>query len=227
MRRRALGWLIERLGPLTLRAWFTTIRLRWYGGKHTHPDPRTRASAIYVLWHQRLLCFAYTHARFGGRLLVSQSGDGEILARLAASLGFSPIRGSSRRGGSTAMRALLAEAGSGYDFGITPDGPRGPRQVFKEGAVYLASRSGLPVVPITVTYRRYWQCRGWDRLQLPWPFTRGVIHVGAPVSVPPALDDAGIEAWRLRLEGTLRSLTQTTDEHAEELYGRGRPRRAL
>lgn len=219
--------MAARLGPLTLRAWFATIRLRWVGGKHANPDPRTRGNAIYVLWHERLLCFAYTHARFRGRLLVSQSRDGEILARVAAGLGFSPIRGSSRRGGREAMRALLAEAGSGYDFGITPDGPRGPRHAFKAGAVYLASRSGLPIVPITVAYRQWWQFQSWDGLQLPWPFTRGVIHAGAPVAVPPALDGAGLEAWRLRLQETLRSHTQTTDEHIEQFWLGARSRRDL
>jgi len=227
VRRSALTWLAARLGPLTLRAWFATIRLRWIGGTHAHPDPRRRGSAIYVLWHQRLLCFAYTHARFKGRLLVSRSKDGEVLARVAAGLGFSPIRGSSRRGGGEAMRGLLAAAGSGYDVGITPDGPRGPQQIFKVGAVYLASRTGLPIVPITVAYRRCWEVQSWDRLQLPWPFTRGVIHVGAPVAVPPALDDAGLETWRLRLQETLRSHTRVTDQRLDELYRGGRRRRDL
>jgi lysophospholipid acyltransferase (LPLAT)-like uncharacterized protein len=227
MRRRVLNWMAGRLGPLALCTWFATIRLRWYGGKYVHPDPHNRGSAIFVMWHQRLLCFAYTHAHFLGRILVSGSGDGEVLSRVAAGRGFFPIRGSSHRGGSEALRALLAEAGSGQDFGITPDGPRGPRQVFKVGAVYLASRSGLPIIPITVTYRRCWQFQSWDRLQLPWPFTRGVIHVGDPVAVPPALDAAGLKTWRLRLQETLRSHVRITDERFEEFYRAGRPRRHL
>lgn len=227
MSRRLLNWIVAWLGPLALRAWFATLRLRWCGGKHARPDPRGRENAIYVLWHQRLLCFAYTHARFRGRLLVSRSRDGEILARVAAGLGFSPIRGSSRRGGSAALRALLAEARSGYDFGITPDGPRGPRQVFKAGAVYLASRTGLPIVPITVAYRRCWHLRSWDQLQIPWPFTRGVIHLGAPLWLPAALDDSELEAWRLRLQETLRRHTQITDEQIERFWLDGRHRREL
>src|SRR5574341_1954689 len=123
------------------------------------------------------------------------------------------------------MRALLAEAGSGYDFGITPDGPRGPRQVFKVGAVYLASRSGLPIVPITVAYRHRWKLRSCEELQVPRPFTCGVIHVGAPVAVPPSLDESDLEAWRLRLQETLQSHTRITDERFEEFFRRGHPRR--
>ena len=125
------------------------------------------------------------------------------------------------------MRALLADAASGYDFGITPDGPRGPRHVFKVGAVYLASQSGLPIVPITVSYHRFWRLKSWDQFQLPWPFSWGVVHVGPAVAVPPDLDPAGLELWRLRLEAILREHTQRTDTHARELYlsGRARPDR--
>jgi hypothetical protein len=121
----------------------------------------------------------------------------------------------------------LAEVESGYDFGITPDGPLGPSQVFKAGVVYLASRSGLPVVPITVAYRRCWQLRSWDRFQFPWPFTHGVVHVGAPIAVPSGLDEAGIESWRLHLQDVLRSHTRITDEQVENFYRSGSLRRDL
>lgn len=227
MWRRILNFMAAWLGPLALRAWFSTIRIRWYGGKYLHPQPGTRGEAIYVMWHERLLCFAYTHAELQGRILVSPSRDGELLARMATGLGFIPIRGSSRRGGSEALRTLLAEVGSGYDFGITPDGPRGPRREFKVGAIYLASRSALPIVPITVSYRQFWQFQSWDRLQFPWPFTSAVIHVGAPVTVPTTLDDAGLEVWRLHLQETLSAHTRVTDERFEEFYQGGRLRRDL
>lgn len=227
MRRRILTWIATWLGPLMLRAWFGTIRFRWHGAKTIHPDPRVRGHFIYVLWHQRVLAFAYTHAGFGGRVLVSQSRDGDIIACVAAGLGFLPIRGSSRRGGSEAMRALLTEAQNGYDFGITPDGPTGPPRTFKVGAVFLASQSGLPIVPIAVAYRRCWQFKSWDRFQLPWPFTRGVVHAGEPVAVPPALDDAGLETWRVRFEEILEAHTRMTDERFEEFFRSGQRRRDL
>ncbi|OGB93119.1 MAG: hypothetical protein A2Z31_04045 [candidate division NC10 bacterium RBG_16_65_8] len=227
MTRRALTWILVWLGPFALRAWFSTIRLRWCGGAQLHPDPRTRRNGIYAFWHQRLLCFAYTHGRFRPRILVSQSRDGDIIARVASGLGCVPIRGSSRRGPTEAVRGLLAEAGSGYDFGITPDGPLGQRHAFKVGAVYLASQSGLPVVPIAVSYGRYWRFKSWDEFLVPWPFTWGVIHVGPPVAVPPDLDASGLETWRLRLQDILQVHTRTTDVHARELYLSGRTRRDL
>lgn len=227
MTRRAMTWIAAGLGPLALRAWFATIRFRWYGGVYLNPDPHTRGKCIYVFWHQRLLGLTYSHRGHRTRILVSRSRDGEVIARIAGGFGFVPVRGSNRRGGAGAVRTLLAEAGSGHDFGITPDGPLGPRHVFKVGAVYLASQSGLPVVPITVSYGRYWRLRSWDEFLVPWPFTWGVIHVGPPITVPPDLDASDLETWRLRLEEVLRSHARTTDAQARELYRSGRARHDL
>jgi len=227
MTGRALTWVIAWLGPLVVRAWFSTIRLRWHGGAYVHPDPHMRGNCIYVFWHQRLLCFSYTHRNSGVRVLISRSRDGEVIARVVSRLGLVPIRGSSRRHGGEAVRALLAEVATGYDIGITPDGPRGPRHVFQVGAIYLASRSGLPIVPATVSYGRCWRFKSWDRFMLPWPFTWGVIRAGDAITVPPDLDAAGIEEWRVRLEAILRECTDTTDAHAREYYLSGRAFRDL
>jgi len=223
--RQALLWLIGRVGPLLVCLWFSTIRLRWFGGEYTTPSPKGRRNGIFVFWHQRLFCFVYTHRALGGHVLVSRSRDGDLIARLLAGLGFAPVRGSSLRGGGEAVRRLLEVMRDGCDVGITPDGPRGPERVFKPGAVYLASHSGLPIVPLTVTYHRYWTLRSWDAFQLPWPFTRAVVRVGDPIVVPPGLNADSAEAWRLRLEATLSRLTEETDERRRELYLGGRSQR--
>ncbi len=206
-----LLWLIQHVGSALLCLWFATVRLRWSGGDPAAASPAARQGTIFVFWHQRLLCFVYTHRWRGGRVLVSQSRDGEIIARLLLGLGFAPVRGSSRRGGAEAVRGLLDAVGDGRDVGITPDGPRGPAKVCKPGAVFLASRSGLPLVPLSVTYRRFWTLHSWDRFQLPWPFTSALLHAGEPLRVPADLDAGGIEHWRLQLEAALAQATAVTD----------------
>jgi lysophospholipid acyltransferase (LPLAT)-like uncharacterized protein len=224
LRRRLRFWLVEHVGPALLCLWFATIRMRWHGGEYAVPSPVGRRSVIFVFWHQRLLCFLYTHRSLGGRVLVSRSSDGEIVARLLAGLGFSPVRGSTRRGGAEAVRELLAVAGDGRDVGITPDGPRGPQHVFKAGAVYLASRSGLPIVPLCVSYRGFWTLPSWDGFHLPHPFTQAVVRAGAPIHVPPGLDADGVDAWRQDLEAMLSGFTAETDRRRADLYRAGRRR---
>ena len=60
-------------------------------------------------------------------VLVSQSRDGELIARTVARLGIDSSRGSSSRGGIAGMRSLLRKAAEGWDIAFTPDGPRGRR----------------------------------------------------------------------------------------------------
>jgi hypothetical protein len=225
VKQRLLYLMMAYLAPVVFLLWYHTIRLRYAGGSFLRADPATRGSGIYVCWHQRLLTFGYTHRRQGARILISRSRDGEMFSYLVRALGFLPVRGSSHRGGGEAVRSLLSDLPSGRDIGITVDGPRGPSQVFKVGAVYLASRSGLPIVPFAVSYRRVWQFKSWDRFQLPCPFTWGVMRMAEPIAVPPDLDEAGLEEWRLRLERVLTAHTDETDRRLAELYRDGQRQR--
>lgn len=220
-RRRLRNAVIGFVGPSLLRAWVGTLKIRWSGPGLIRPGPGGRENVIYVFWHQRLLPFAVTHRGLEVRALISAHGDGEMLSLLAEGLGHKAIRGSSTRGGSRAMRALLAEIDCGRDFVITPDGPQGPRHVFHPGAAYFASKSGLTVLPASAAYHRSWSLRSWDGFIIPRPFTRAVIHGGVPIRVPPDLDDAGIEEWRGRLERALREVTEESERRFGELYRNG------
>ncbi len=195
-----------------------SLRYRWCGPGLDCPGPRGEVNCIYVLWHQRFLAFTHTHSFREVRALISRHGDGEMISRITEGLGFKPVRGSSKRGGSRAMRELISECDGGHDYAILVDGPRGPRYEFKPGSIYLASRTGLPIVPITMSFARAWQFRSWDRFMLPRPFTRALIRVGAEVHVPPELSTADLEIWRRELEETLRQLTAEADEQFEPLW---------
>lgn len=186
-------------------------------------DASSRESHVYAFWHQRMLAFANSHRRSGVRILISSHGDGELIAGIVDRLGLKSIRGSTSRGGTQAMKELLDDLGSGHDYAFTPDGPRGPRHCFQAGAIYFASRSGLPLVPATVAYRHCWKLRSWDQFVIPWPFTRAVVHVKEILRVPPALDGDGVERWRKKAETLLRETTEETDRDFEALYARAVP----
>jgi lysophospholipid acyltransferase (LPLAT)-like uncharacterized protein len=81
-------------------------------------------------------------------VLISQHQDGEIIARIISRFGHRAVRGSSTRGGALALRELIRLGRSGADLVVTPDGPKGPRQVAKLGVVQLAKATGLPIVPL-------------------------------------------------------------------------------
>jgi lysophospholipid acyltransferase (LPLAT)-like uncharacterized protein len=99
-------------------------------------------------------------------------------------------------------------------LGISPDGPRGPAERVKPGLVYLASRTGHPVLPIASAASRAWVLRSWDRFRVPHPFAKVVVAYGAPIAVPPRLADAEVEVWRARIEAAIAELTGEVDRLA-------------
>jgi lysophospholipid acyltransferase (LPLAT)-like uncharacterized protein len=171
---------------------------------------------IYALWHARMLPLIYAYRGLGVAALVSQSRDGELITGVIERIGYVSVRGSSTRGGQEGFNELVRQAEQGRSLTITPDGPRGPREVVKPGLVRLASRTGLPVLPVASASRRPWVMRSWDGFRVPRPFSRVWISYGEPVVVPPGLDEAGVETWRQRLEEALRANTERLALEAEE-----------
>ena len=97
-------------------------------------------------------------------------------------------------------------AAGGAPTGFAVDGPRGPARSVQPGAVWLASLTGNPVLPFHSEADRFWTARSWDGTQVPKPFARAAMVVGAPIDVPRAAGSDLIEQKRLELERSLRRL---------------------
>ena len=108
---------------------------------------------ILVFWHdqQFMMPLAYLAYRKGAsaHILISQHRDGELIRRIVKGFGFGTVRGSTTRGGITALRQLIRLGQAGEDLVVTPDGPKGPRHVVQKGVVYLAQVTGLPILPLS------------------------------------------------------------------------------
>jgi lysophospholipid acyltransferase (LPLAT)-like uncharacterized protein len=166
---------------------------------------------IFVLWHGRLLPLGYLHRGEGVVSLISRSNDGDLLAGMLGRWGFVPVRGSSSRGGTAALREVLGHARAGRSIAITPDGPRGPRQRLKPGVLVAAQLTGLPLVPVAAGASRGWWFGGWDRFLVPQPFSRIRVAYGEPVEVPRELGPEAQAEYMRRVEDELNRLTNWVD----------------
>lgn len=168
-----------------------------------------RQSVVAAFWHDELFPLIPLHRDQGVVAVVSQSRDGEFLSRVMSRFGFKLARGSSRRGGTTALVAARREMRQkGADVVFTVDGPRGPRHKVKEGAIYLASKTKAPLVPLRVFMsRRFVFRKAWDQFQLPWPGALCRVVYGEPYHVPDDLNQESLQAECIRLERVLNSMT--------------------
>jgi lysophospholipid acyltransferase (LPLAT)-like uncharacterized protein len=159
---------------------------------------------LLLTWHEALLPVLWHHRHRGVAALVSEAHDGEYLASLAAPLGYRLIRGSSSRGGSRALRQAFRALREGMPVGATPDGPRGPRRVFKPALLQAAARAGVSVLPVFAGARRGWYARSWDRFLVPAPFTTVRIAYGVPVMVQGMSPEAAEDGVLASLEDAIR-----------------------
>ncbi|NDH62419.1 MAG: DUF374 domain-containing protein [Alphaproteobacteria bacterium] len=189
-----LGRVVEADG----RRWVFVYReLRLFG-----PDPW-----LVGVWHNRILCLplCFEWLCRGYRrltILTSASRDGEMLSNLVAGFGMETVRGSSSRKGVLALRQLQNRLLEGSDVGITPDGPRGPVYKVSPGLLYLAAKTGRPVMTIRVDYESYWEMRSWDGFRVPKPFSKVRITFQKTILIPPGTEGE-VETQARRVEELL------------------------
>lgn len=127
---------------------------------------------VLALWHGELLPVMIEHGRDPAHAIISQSRDGELIARIAAAFGNRAIRGSSSRGGAEALVRAIQLARDGQMVAVTPDGPRGPRHSVAPGVIRTAQKAEVPLIGIRVHADRAWVMGSWDGFRIPKPFAR-------------------------------------------------------
>ena len=167
---------------------------------------------IGALWHNRLLIFPIVLRRFfpnrHGAALISASHDGDLLADAVKRFGYDVVRGSSSRLGASAILQLTQVLASGRDVVITPDGPRGPAYELGPGIIFLAQKSGAPVLPMNLEYSRCWRLGSWDRFIVPRPFSKVRVLIDKPHRVGSTSTPDEFETERLALQDTMMALVE-------------------
>lgn len=194
-------------GSGALRALASTWRYRVIGEEHLAGLREMGTPFIFSLWHGQLLPLIWHHRGERVAILVSEHRDGELIARIARSIGYQLIRGSTTRGGGRALLALVRALEAGTEVAVTPDGPRGPANKFAPGALVAGHRTGAPLLPIAAHASSAWRLASWDGFLIPKPFARVTVAYGAPVHVDASsARDAGSQspAFEARMAATVQ-----------------------
>jgi lysophospholipid acyltransferase (LPLAT)-like uncharacterized protein len=203
---------------VVVRVWLATLRVRVV----VHPalegaDAAARPWVLSFFHGTQFPLLAWPRRR-KTIVLVSHSRDGELQAAALRTQGMAVERGSSSRGGARGLAALVRRMRrEGLDAAFAVDGPRGPYGKAKEGALVCARAVGALLVPMGSAVARGWVARrAWDRFAVPWPFTRVVVALGAPMDAsctPEALESAISEALNTARIGASNSEGELSHAH--------------
>ncbi|MCI0691526.1 lysophospholipid acyltransferase family protein [candidate division KSB1 bacterium] len=212
-KKRIIFWLATRLGWFFILLLGYLTRIRYVGHEHFEWLRDNNKPFIYCIWHGKILIPIFTHRYENIHAMVSLHADGEMIAQMLHRLGYRTIRGSSTRGAQRAAVEMIRALKQGKVCAIMPDGPKGPRHVFKPGAIGIAQKSGAYLLPFTFACSYPFRFNSWDHFTIMLPFSKTVAIYGKPIAVPADLKDEAFEDFRLMVEGKMLEL-----EKYAELY---------
>ena len=194
----ALDTLTALLVSLVARSW----RFEVVGEHHVATVRRSGVPVLFAVWHGQLLAPLWHRRREAITLLVSAHRDGMRLAHAAQRWGYHTVFGSTTRRGAGGLRRLVRTLKAGRDGAITPDGPRGPARVAKDGILAAARHADAALVPVAASASGGWQTRSWDGFLIPHPFARVRVVYGRPLTV----GDIAPEQAKASLEAELATV---------------------
>jgi lysophospholipid acyltransferase (LPLAT)-like uncharacterized protein len=218
LRQKILLWLISWASYLAIVMIGRTLRysISW-------EEPPSQANAtfeqpmIYSFWHRAVFASAWLWRKTGIAVMVSRSFDGEYIARTIERLGFAAVRGSSSRGGASALLGLRSQLEQDNLVVFTIDGPRGPKYVAKPGPVLLSRASAAPMAAFYVALSNSWVLNTWDALMIPKPFAKVLVRFSAKMRVPADANDAQMDEFQRQLQAALERVTAFAEEHVAQV----------
>jgi lysophospholipid acyltransferase (LPLAT)-like uncharacterized protein len=166
---------------------------------------------IYAIHHGSMIAQIGLVPRHKVTVLISNSRDGEMIARAIEGMGFATARGSAGKGGVKATLQLIGAAEQNRSLAFMVDGPRGPRFEVKTGLVRLAQMTGLPIVPLGMSARSAWWTKSWDRFNATSWGSPQMYIFGEPVRVSQNASTDELEATRQQIESCMNELYKSAE----------------
>ncbi|TGM72256.1 DUF374 domain-containing protein [Leptospira mtsangambouensis] len=218
MKRRFLVWLLPLIVVWFQRLIGFTSRFRFLTNEQYEELFKNKKPFIYSIWHTNVLYSPYLHRGKNVAVLISESKDGDYINQVVHRFGNTSVRGSSSKGGSKALKAVIQHLKKGLPAAFTPDGPRGPAFILQPGIIAAAQVTQVPIVPFHYECSRQWILeRAWDKHRVPKPFTTFAVSYGEPISVPRNLNEEEFEQMRLKVEGAMLENRNRAIKEAERI----------
>lgn len=203
-----------------IRLYALTFRLRVENEKEWMPHLQNGGRVLLCAWHQQFFSairYFKTYQHYAPGLMISRSADGELIAGVAARSGWRPVRGSSSKGGRTAMVAVIHHLQETGLAGHVVDGPTGPAGKVKAGLIRIALGADAVIVPFYVSADRAWYFKSWDRFFIPKPFAKVTLTYDHMIPVHEPESEADFEAQRLHVENRMLKWLTYPDQNPQSV----------
>lgn len=166
-------WIVPFIGSLLIRFLYYTNKKKFHAPSHISEEP-----TIFACWHGELLMLPYLYSHYRtkphAKVLISPHFDGLLISKTIRFFGLGTLAGSTDKGAARVLIQGIKAIKEGYDIGITPDGPKGPRHSVSDGLIVMAQKTNAKIMLVEIKPTKYWQLNSWDKFTIPKPF--GIIN---------------------------------------------------
>lgn len=161
--------LVPFIGSLVIRLLYFSNKKEFHSSESIGDEP-----TIFACWHGELIMFTHSYLHYKknphAKVFVSSHFDGNLIAETIKKFGLEIIHGSTNRNAARVLIQGIKALKEGYDIGITPDGPKGPRHEVADGIIVMAQKTKTKIVLVEIKPTKYWQLNSWDKFVIPKPF---------------------------------------------------------
>ena len=167
------GWFLGALVWFIYRILSWTWRLTVVEESFLKSDQLKNITVILAHFHQDELVLLSLAPIYKIAAMTSTSKDGEIMTAVLRLLGIRVSRGSSTRGGVSALKGLIRLYKKGANATFAVDGPKGPIFEPKPGVFEFSRIVQSPIYSAGVYCEYAWRFpRSWNKTFLPKPFAK-------------------------------------------------------
>tara|TARA_Y100000590_G_scaffold91872_1_gene103795 strand:- start:120 stop:782 length:663 start_codon:yes stop_codon:yes gene_type:complete len=167
-----------------------------------------RKPFILAFWHSQLMMISFTWTnKYKINIIASNHSDGRFGALVGRFFKLNNIPRSSKNSNAS-LKIIYKLVKNNEYIGITPDGPRGPKEKVSAGIIKLASSLEIPIIPCGYWSNRNFQLNSWDRFLITLPFSKCYFVWSDPINIEKEIQNNNISEQQIILEERLNQITQ-------------------
>lgn len=216
LRSWILGFIIWVFYRLMVMSW----RIELHEPEELKTLHKNKKPFLLAHFHGDEFSMLFLAKKYGLSTMISTSKDGQLMNVVYTLLGGKASRGSSTRGGVSALKGLIELSRQGRPMNISVDGPKGPIYEVKPGVFELSRVLKTPIFAGGAYCESAWRFpKSWNKAFFPKPFARVVIVWTGPFGPITKEDDPRSP----ELAKTLQNQLFAAQQQAAKLYGDSQP----
>ena len=155
---------------------------------------------ILAFWHSQLMMIGFSWKKNKNvNILASGHSDGRFGAIVGKYFNLNNIQ-TSKKNKSISLRSIFELLNDNNYVGITPDGPRGPKEIVSEGIIKIAKSSKVPIIPIGFWSSKNFKLKSWDSFLITLPFSKCSFVWNKPLEIPYNIQENQIQHYQKLLQ---------------------------